>query len=425
MAKLLAFAAEAKRGRRSQSWICLCQRRLRQVLNGLPLIGIGAEVFGERISVLRFPCPRPSADEKRDDYATSISTRAAITATSFTNHYEWGDLKANPSKLLEKYFDAFVYVANWGTRDFHIRLPQGSIDYKLLKAMAPGEPLRVRKTGTFVIVEFGFESGWDGEDDGTRWMASLMPLRSDLLRDDHRCLYLGWLRSAQDGGLEEDKLEPPVPAGLEELSGPLHALIEFLEIDEDLVEVAARASKPLAAGPSRRELSAWIRGLPEKDKSELLITAVVDQDERWRNDLVRRFRRSNLQQTSDALAVSERRKVGDLLAAAQTRAKERARLLNEQRTTEAAKRRAEDLANRARYLDQLGRRQPEIWKQVAALVQTRQPKDYDRAVSLLIDLQDLAVCRGQTAGFQAALEKVRQVHAAKESFLRRLAKANL
>ena len=31
----------------------------------------------------------------------SVSTRAAITTTSFTNHYEWGDLKANPSKLLE------------------------------------------------------------------------------------------------------------------------------------------------------------------------------------------------------------------------------------------------------------------------------------------------------------------------------------
>jgi len=26
----------------------------------------------------------------------SISTRAAITSTSFTNHYEWGDLKADP-----------------------------------------------------------------------------------------------------------------------------------------------------------------------------------------------------------------------------------------------------------------------------------------------------------------------------------------
>ncbi len=355
----------------------------------------------------------------------SISTRAAITTTSFTNHYEWGDLKANPSKLLEKYFYAYVYVANWGTREFHIRLPQGSIDYKLLKAMVPGESLRVRKTGTFVIVEFRFESEWDGEDDGTRWMASLMPLRSDLLRGDHRCLYLGWLRSAQDGGLDEDKLEPPVPAGLEKLSGPLRALIEFLEIDEDLVKVAAQASKPLAAGPSRRELCAWIRGLPEKDKNELLITAAVNQNERWRVDLVRRFRGTDLQQNSDVLAASERRKVGDLLAAAHARAKERTRLLNEQRTAEATKRRAEDLADRARYLDQLRRRQPEIWKRVAAHVQTRQPKDYDRAVSLLIDLHDLAVCRGQTPGFQAALEKVRQVHAAKGSFLRRLAKANL
>ena len=355
----------------------------------------------------------------------SISTRAAITATSFTNHYEWGDLKANPSKLLEKYFDVFVYVANWGTREFYVRLPQGLVDYKLLKAMVPGESLRVRKAATFVIVEFGFESEWDGEDDGTGWMPSLMPLRSDLLRGDFRCLYLGWLRCVQAGGLDEDKLEPPVPAGLKELSGPLHALIEFLEIDEDLVEVAARTSKPLAAGPSRRELSAWIRGLPEEDKNELLITAAVNQGERWRIELVRRFRRTNLQQTSDALAVSERRKVSDLLAAAQTRAKERARLLKEQRAAEAAKHRAEDLANRARYLDQLGQRQPEIWKQVAAHVQTRQPKDYDRAVSLLIDLHDLAVCRGQTAGFQAALEKVREVHVAKESFLRRLAKANL
>jgi len=355
----------------------------------------------------------------------SISTRAAITATSFTNHYEWGDLKANPSKLIEKYFDAFVYVANWGTHEFYIRLPQESVDYKLFKAMVSGGNVQVRKTARFVIVEFGSESEWDGEDDGTEWMASLMPLRSDLLRGDLRCLYLGWLRCAQDGGPAEDKLEPPVPAGLEELSGPLYALIEFLEIDEDLVEVAAQASKPLAAGPTRRELSAWIRSLPEKDKNELLITAVAEQGERWRNDLIRRFPRQNLRQTSDGSAASERRKAGDLLAAAHARAKERARLLNEQRIAEAAKRRAEDEANRARYLDQLARREPQIWKRVAAHIQMRQPKDYDKAVVLLTDMHDFAVRRGQTARFQTALEKIRQTHAAKESFLRRLAKANL
>ena len=254
----------------------------------------------------------------------AISTRAAITTTSFTNHYEWGNLKADPGKLLEKYFDAFVYFANWGTREFYIRLPQESVDCKLLKRMIPGETVRVRRTRKFVIVEFGCESDGDGEDDGTGWMASLMPLRSDLLRGDLRCLYLGWLRSAQDGGLDEDEMEPPVPAGLRQLSGSLDALIEFLEINEDLVEVAAQASKPLAAGPSRKGVAAWIRGLSEKDKNELLITAVVEQGERWRKDFMRRFRCPDVQQPSNVPFKCERRKVGNLLAAAHARAKERA-----------------------------------------------------------------------------------------------------
>lgn len=100
----------------------------------------------------------------------SISTRAAITSASFTNHYEWGDLKADPLKLLEKYFDAFLYVANWGTREFYLRLPQELVDYKGLKALLPGGAARVRKAGNFVIVAYGNESEDDDWDDGTGWM---------------------------------------------------------------------------------------------------------------------------------------------------------------------------------------------------------------------------------------------------------------
>jgi hypothetical protein len=82
-------------------------------------------------------------------------------------------------------------------------------------------------------------------------------------------------------------------------------------------------------------------------------------------------------------------------------------------------------ANRARSIDQLGRREPEIWEQVAVHILKRQPNAYARAVGLLTDLNDLAVRRGKRAKFQMELEKIRQTHAAKESFLRRLAKANL
>jgi len=37
-------------------------------------------------------------------------------------------------------------------------------------------------------------------------MGSLMSLRSELLRGDLRCLYLGWLLSAQNEEFAEDKL---------------------------------------------------------------------------------------------------------------------------------------------------------------------------------------------------------------------------
>src|SRR5438309_6624667 len=88
----------------------------------------------------------------------AISSRARITSTSFTNHYEWGDLKADPLKLLEKYFDAFLYLTSWGAREFHLRLPQELVDYRVFRTMLPGEAAHVRKAGNSVIVAFENQS---------------------------------------------------------------------------------------------------------------------------------------------------------------------------------------------------------------------------------------------------------------------------
>ncbi len=54
----------------------------------------------------------------------SYSTRATITPTGFTNHYEWGSFKGNPAVWMEKYFDAFFYFANWHTYELTFRLPR-------------------------------------------------------------------------------------------------------------------------------------------------------------------------------------------------------------------------------------------------------------------------------------------------------------
>ena len=54
----------------------------------------------------------------------ALSTRATITPMRFCNFYTWGDFKGDPLALIEEYFDAFVYVTNWGTHELMLRLPR-------------------------------------------------------------------------------------------------------------------------------------------------------------------------------------------------------------------------------------------------------------------------------------------------------------
>ena len=282
----------------------------------------------------------------------------------------------------------------------------------------------MRSAGQFVIISFESEVESDDEwDDGTGWMGSLISLRSDLLRGDLRCLYLGWLHSVECHEFSEDKLEPPVPAGLQELSAPLDSLIEFLGIDEGLVEVASSASAPLKAEPSRKELATWVRGLPANEKDDLLADFLSEPSERYRLELLQRFQRENANTASHGAI--KRRTVKDLLTTSRVRAEERARQLSAQRAAAAAQKKAKDEADRAVYLEGLAKRKKAVWKQVEAYIQQRQPKDYEQAVILLVDLHDLAVRHRDETGFQLTVEELRKTHAAKSAFLRRLAKANL
>ena len=62
-------------------------------------------------------------DERALAALRSISSRARITPTSLVNVYHFGDFKGDPGRLMAQYFDAHLYVANWGTRRLMLRLP--------------------------------------------------------------------------------------------------------------------------------------------------------------------------------------------------------------------------------------------------------------------------------------------------------------
>ena len=139
---------------------------------------------------------RPLGDKEISELR-AISTRAVITATSFTNTDNWGDLKADPEKLLRKYFDAFLYVANWGSHWLVFRVPADALDLDTVKAYQTPESFTVRRWGSHIVLSFRSEDESGDWVDGEGRLASLVSLRADILRGDFRALYLAWLHDAQ------------------------------------------------------------------------------------------------------------------------------------------------------------------------------------------------------------------------------------
>jgi hypothetical protein len=330
-------------------------------------------------------------DERAMTALRAITSRARITPTSLVNEYHWGDFKGDPDRLMDQYFDAHLYVANWGTRRLMLRLPILACPLSLAKPYATSDVLRARATKDHLVLDFHSDSE-DGDEDfaeGEGWLASLIPLRSDLLTGDLRCLYLGWLAGVQYGDVDEDDEEPSVPPGLRQLSAPLRRFTDFLRLDRGLVEIAAMASgEEMPRGPSTEDLRTWVAELPVEEKDALLVRLMQGEGLPLTGELLHRFRkdqgRRQVRTSRDERSQETRRTAGDLKEAWDRRVDEKKRQPAERAAQEQVRRAREQAAARARYLDALAGREEQVWCQVETAIQTRQPKEYDHAVLLLI-----------------------------------------
>src|SRR5262249_45594953 len=151
--------------------------------------------------------PLTGAEQKR---LREFSTRAEITDTSFVNEYHWGDFRGNVVEWMKRYFDAFLYVANWGTHQLMLRVPRRLLDLKTAEAYAAESCLEIVTTAEHVVFNFaGNTEEPEGWEEGEGRLAGLLPVRSELLAGDLRALYLGWLAGVAEGHVEDDQVEPP------------------------------------------------------------------------------------------------------------------------------------------------------------------------------------------------------------------------
>ncbi|MGV3616542.1 MAG: hypothetical protein ACO1SV_14535 [Fimbriimonas sp.] len=353
----------------------------------------------------------------------AVSSRAAITATGFTNEYNWGDFKGNPDRWMERYFDAFLYLANWGTRTVKLRVPKHHLGRIDLSRYADGGYLHAADAGANLVLTFNVdelhENDWYEGQEGI--LASLAPIRRELATGDLRSLYLGWLLTIDHGYPEEGDFEPPVPAGLNDLTEAQKALVSFFHIHEDLLAAAAEGSPARTeTEPDRAKIEAWVAQASAKEKDEYLVRLIEGEDPMLATDLLVRATRSD----EEAPAAETGRTAAELLRRADEIGEVRKLREVKERAEELARREREAAAAREKHLKGLLGKEDRLWEQVAELATHRKGTTNKEALRILIDLRDLGQFGGRD-DFEETLEAFRLAHAKMPGLLKRIAEAGL
>ena len=349
------------------------------------------------------------------DYVQGLSSRVRPTATSAVFTYSYGDFRGSPLSVLERCFDAMLYMANWGSYQLAFRFPESAINVSELMPYCVDNIIEVLTVEKYVIlnIEIHSEEGGGWIEESNSWLGTLIPIRQAILQGDYRLLYLAWLQAAAvSPDLEQDTQEPPVPPNLQKLNAALQSLTDWLEIDSDLIAAAAQISQ--TKEELKEPFEAWVKALSDKEKTALLVD-IVTGDSAIASQLQARLRQK-FSPASERLSVSngDRRRFSELAALAET-----------QRSRRQAKERATATAKRHQYLETLKPQQAQIWDTIDGLIARKQAQPYQQAIQHLIDLRDLAELEGKLAIFQARIRQMQADYSNRSGLLRRMREAKL
>lgn len=349
------------------------------------------------------------------DYVQSLSSRVKPSATRAVFTYSYGDFPGKPLSVLEKCFDAMLYIANWGSHQLAFRFPKSAINISALEPYCIDDVIEISSTEQYVIlnIEIHEEEGGGWIEEQNDWLSALLPLRQAILEGDYRVLYLAWLQAAAVSEyVEEDALEPLIPPNLQKLNAPLQSLVDWLEIDPDLVTVAAQVSP--TQKQSKEPFKVWINGLSDQEKTELLLE-IVAGDSAIALQLQAHLRQKFVSVPEPSpVSNADRRSFSELQELAKT-----------QHADRLAKEKAAAKAKRHKYLESLKPQRTQIWQTIRDLISRKQAQAYDQAVQYLVDLRDLAALEGDLSIFQAQIRQIQIDYSRCHGLLKRINDANL
>ena len=333
-----------------------------------------------------------------------LSSHIDVTSSQAIVTYNWGDFKHDPLKVLAKYFDAHLYIANWGTRRLAFRFPKGLVDVDAIERYCDEDHVHLKTFGDVQVLEFEMdeEEGFDEWMEERGLLSTLARLRDDILQGDYRALYFAWLKamSLKSGNYDEDEddpetffndLEPPLPAGLRQLSPPLKAFADFFEIDPFLIPAASERS-PDSTPLQQVDFAPLISRLSREECDEFFLKILNGEPGAT---IVLRKRLLSFEKPLPR-AETNPRTFGDLLKTAE-------KLHQAASRRQAEARRKKHIAE----MQELAKREAQNWQEVENLLQSGySARSYEYATALLSKLQQLSEFQGTQTNFETRVREL-------------------
>ena len=342
-----------------------------------------------------------------------LSSHIDVSPSRAVVTYNWGDFKHDPKEVLLQYFDAYFYLANWGSRRLMFRFPKGILNPEEISPYCDGDFVTFETIGQYQVLDIDFnpDDGGDSiEEEGN--LSYFIPLREDLLQGDYRLLYLTWLKAMtygatgfEDEESDEDDLEPPVPPGLQKLSPALQYFIQVFDIDPFLVQAAAENSPDLQDSQSTnyRDL---VSRLSRSEADDFLIR-LAEGDAGVRLSLRKRL---NEFAPREKIPSAKPRPLQKLL----TRAEQLEKAEKEWKAQEAHRKHVAEMKA-------LAQRETQVWKQVDDLLGNGRKiaSVYDEATGLLEQLKQLADFQNTQDTFFSNIRVLASKYGARPSLMER------
>jgi len=354
-----------------------------------------------------------NASEQREVDGLS-SHMDTVTSTQAIVTYSWGDFKHDPKEVLLKYFDAFLYDSNFGSRTLLFRLPKDLVDVSSVQPYLFEDRIMLEEHGKYFVLEIQFNE----DSDFFEWVESdsvlgqLTPLREQLLQGDTRMLYLAWLKvvSMDDPEVMEEEPEPPIPAGLKHLNASLQAFAEFFEIDPHLISAAAVSSKKAESSPAP-DLESALAKLTRAESDAHLLQIV-----RGEPGAVLSLKK-HLAQLSGGTPSSQSqsmRTAGELFEQA-----EKIELEANRKAREEAERK------RIQRLEKLSQDEDATWVSVENLLGQKRGSAYAEATKLLVNLRDMTEYKQRKNKFAEQFKLICEKYGKSTALLERFRRAGL